>query len=40
MGIGDLMLAAVFLFLIFDGHKWVASKVIHAPSNTNPNHGH
>jgi len=40
MGIGDLMLTAVFLFLIFDGQKWVAAKVIHASSSANPKHDH
>lgn len=37
MGIGDLVLAVAFLFLIFDGPTWVASKVTHTAEGNPPN---
>lgn len=36
MGIGDLALSAAFLFLIFDGHKWVAEKVVQLTQTNTP----
>ncbi len=35
MGIGDLALAATFLFIIFDGHKWVAARLCEIRAHNN-----